>query len=564
MTFTHLYLHNEYSFLDGVGSSAQYISKVKALKMTAAAITNHGNVTGCIEWQKECDKRGISPILGCEAYIVKDARIKKQGEKRGHIVLLVKNHQGWIDLCRILTHAHLEGFYNRPRIDFGDLLNTDLSNFVILTGCIASFVNLPGGMEALTILQKRVPDSLYLEIMPHDYPPQYEHNKKMLEMHNEFGIPLIATNDCHYIEEEDWETQEVLLAIQRKAKWNDKNRFKFSLKGLHLKTEREMQIGFMKHCFSRDQIKEAIANTAIAAKACCDFRIPKQDISLPNPYEGHKDSDNEILDELCWQKIEKFDLDRHYQNRYRQEYALIKKKDFSRYFLIFYDLVQWCSKNGIPVGPGRGSVAGSLIAFLIGITKIDPIKFHLSFARFISEDRGDWPDIDMDFAKRDREKVREYIRQKYGLNHTCGISTDMRLKNKAAVQAVARVFDTGDKVLVKDAIKFSSLIQKEDNALQNAIDGDGAWFAKKYPRVIHFAKKLENQVRGQSQHPAGQIISEEDLTLGTKCVLIKRKKVLVSCWDMAGCDYSGLMKMDILGLSTLSVLDECERLINLK
>ena len=559
MTFCHLHAHSEHSYLDGYGSAKQHIAKIKSLGQRFASITNHANIDGCLEWQKECDKQGISPVMGAEFYIVPDANIKKKGEKRGHIILLAKNLKGWQEICRLLTKANLDGFYNRPRIGFTDLWNNDLSNVVILTACVASFLNLPGGIELFKEMCFNLNgNEVYLEIMPHDFSDQYEHNKKILEIHNATQIPLIATNDAHYIEEEDWETQELLLAIQRKAKWADKDRFKFSLKGLYLKSAREMQLAFRKHCFSTAQIKEAMANTVKVAKMCADFRIPKQEICLPSPYESHK-SDDELLDKLAWDKINKDGLDRNYQNRYRREFELIKSKNFSKYFLIFYDLVQWCKEKGIPTGPGRGSAAGSLLAYLIGITKVDPIKHHLSFARFLQEDRIDLPDIDMDFAKIDRDRVRQYLVDKYGEKYTCGISTDMRLKGKAAIGAVARVFDVPEKEL-RAFTKSLWIEDGEENALQHALDRtDQQWFVEKYPKVIKFALKMENQVRGSGQHAAALVVSSEDLTQGTKCALVRRNDRIVCNWTMSDSEYVGLMKLDILGLSTLSVLDEASK-----
>jgi len=565
MTFCHLHLHNEYSHLDGFGSAKQHIAKIKELGMKYAAITNHGNVDGNLEWQKECDKQKIKPVLGCEAYIVPDANIKKKDDKRGHIVIFAKNFQGWTELCRLLTKANLDGFYKKPRIDFNTLLNSDLSGLVILTGCTASFINLPGGLEALLELRDKMPSRLFLEIMPHEFEDQHIHNKKMLELHNQLKIPLVATNDCHYIDEDDDETQEVLLAIQTKAKWNDPKRFKFNLKGLYLRSVREMQLAFRKHVFSTAQIKEAMENTIKVAEMCSDFRIPKQKISLPSPYEN--EDDNTKLFSLCNDGLVKLfgvaNYPKKYSGRFEEEYKLISSKGFSRYFLIFYDIIQWCHKNNIAIGPGRGSVGGSLISYLLGITKIDPIKFHLSFARFISEDRIDWPDIDVDFEKRHREKVREYVCNKYGLNYTCGISTDMRLKGKAALQACARVFDVPEKHIraLSNSLKVKDI---EDVDLQFALDksDQSEWFAKKYPKVIKFALKMENQIRGSGRHPAALVISKEDLTKGTKCVLVRRNDKIVCNWDMENSEYVGLMKLDILGLSTLSVLEECVRLIS--
>lgn len=563
--YVSLHTHTEFSHLDGVGNSKEYIAKAKSLGMPAIAITNHGNVDGNLEWQKNCDKQGISPILGSEIYCVPDANIKKKDDKRGHAVLLAKNLKGWQELCRLLTKANLDGFYKKPRVGFPELLSADLSGLIILTGCVGSFINLPGGLEVLLELQTKMPGRLFLEIMPHDFPDQYSFNKKLLDLHNKLKIPLVATNDCHYINEEDWETQEILLAIQRKAKWVDKDRFKFTLKQLHLRSAREIQLAFRKHCFTAKQIQKAMANTLVIADMCKNFRVPKQEISLPSPYKKgeHDGNDDEtILDNLCWAKISKDGLEKKYQLQYKAEFQLIKKKKFAKYFLIFYDIIQYCKKEGIPVGPGRGSVSGSLMAFLLDITKIDPIKFHLSFARFISEDRIDWPDIDMDFAKKDREKVRDYIVNKYGANYTCGISTDMRLKSRAAIQAVARVFEVPE----KDIGAFSKSIWQvgDEKALQSSIEKtkEGEWFAEKYPKVVKFALKLENQVRGNSQHAAALIVSDEDLSKGTKCVLVRKGKRIVCNWSMEWAEYCGLSKLDILGLTTLSVLDECARLVN--
>ena len=555
MTFVHLHNHTEFSYLDGVGNVKDWIARAKELGMNALAITNHGNVDGCLEWQTECDKANIQPILGTEAYIVVDPNIKKKDDKRGHLIILTKNLKGWQELCRLLTKANLDGFYKKPRVGFLDLLSADLSGMVILTGCTASFINLPGGIEILLELQAKMPGRVFLEIMPHDFPDQHSFNEKLLDLHNKLQIPLVATNDCHYINEDDWETQEVLLAINSKAKWNDPKRWKFTLKQLHLRSTREMQLAFKKHCFSASQIKEAMNNTLVIADMCKDFRIPKQEISLPSPYKSHK-PDWELLDKLAWDKIKEDDLDRNYQNRYRREFELIKKKNFSKYFLIFHDIIQYCKKEGIPVGPGRGSVGGSLTAFLIGITKVDPIKWHLSFARFLNEYRDGWPDIDMDFAKKDREKVRKYIVDKYGENYTCGITTNLKLKAKAAVGAVARVFEVPEKE-IRGFTKSLKSKESDKNELQSALDNtDQKWFIKKYPKVIKFALKLENQTRGSSQHAAALIVSSEDLSQGAKCVLIRKDKRIICNWTMEWAEYCGLIKLDILGLTTLSVIDE--------
>ena len=570
MNFCHLHVHSEFSYLDGYGSAEQYISKAKKLGMEYIAITDHGCVDGTLKWQKECDKQGIRPILGCEFYIVPDANIKKK-ERRGHIIILARNLEGWQELCRLLTKANLDGFYSKPRIDFNSLLNADLSGLVILTACAASFINLPGGIDLLENLWESMKGRLFLEIMPHDFKDQYVLNKKLLDLHYKFrsrekgNLPFVATNDCHYIEKEDWETQEVLLAIGTGAKWDDKNRFKFSIKDLHLKSPKEMQLSFRKHCFSADQIKEAMQNTIKIAEMCCDFRIPKQEISLPRIIPKEK-KEREYLYDICYDRLidifkKKQNIPNEYMKHLNTELDLIAKKGFEKYFIIVHDVSQWSRKNNIMMGP-RGSVGGSVLAYLLGITNIDPMKFHLSFARFINKDRQDYPDIDIDFEKNKRELVNEYIFNKYGTKYTCGISTEMRLKSRAALQAVSRVF----KIPPQDVKAFSKIIPEqgdhdEGSLLQVAIDKEGKWFAKKYPKVIKFALKMENQVRGNGKHAAAVIVSDEDLTQGSKCVLVRRKGKVVCNWSMEDSEYVGLMKLDILGISTLCVLSECKRLI---
>jgi DNA polymerase-3 subunit alpha len=440
MSFAHLHVHNEYSLLDGYGKACQYIKRAKDLGYNYIGLTNHGDVSGCIQWQKECDKYNISPILGCEAYIVPDVNIKMK-ENRGHIVILVKNNDGWIELCKLLTKANLEGFYRKPRIDYNWLLNCDLSNLIILTGCFYSFINLEGGIEFLKQLREKIPNQLYLEVMPHDFSQQRDHNKKILSLHESLNLPLVVTNDCHYVLEEDWECQEVLLAIQTKAKWNDKDRWKFNIKRLHLKTEEEIRNDLENNIFSLEQIDSAILNSVKIARQCYRFRIPKQEINLPSLYKG---GDYDRLASICQQNLSSFfnqDIPSEYQNRLDYELEVIKNKNFAKYFLIVEDLLNWCSKEDIMVGPGRGSVSGSLVAFCLKITLVDPIKFNLLFSRFISEERIDYPDIDMDFEKIKRDRVLGYLSDKYGKNNICSIATDLEMKARGVVRDVARVFD---------------------------------------------------------------------------------------------------------------------------
>jgi DNA polymerase-3 subunit alpha len=567
--FAHLHLHNEYSCLDGYGSSKKYISKAKELGFNYIALTNHGNIDGLLQWQRECDKQDIHPILGCEAYIVPD-RLVKQKEERGHISILIRNETGYNTLCSILTEANLTGFYHKPRIDYNLLLNSDLSGLIIMTACAGSFLNLPGSEFLLRNLSSRT--SVYFEIMPHNIKTQHAIHKTIKTLSKKYPeIPFVATNDCHYIEKDEWEAQEMLLAINSRAKWDDPKRWKFGFKGLHLRTADEMLDAFRKQGdWPEEIVNKAMANTIKIARRCFQFRIPKQEISLPKSQLAKTGaSEKGLLDTISkegYARIFKDNWKRNYIDRYKEEFKLITKKKFERYFLIVYDLINWARENNIAVGPGRGSVGGSLIAFLMGITQVDPIKFNLSFSRFISEDRGDWPDIDIDFEKRYRDKVVEYLKSTYGEYHTCGISTDMKMQSKAAIRDVCRVME----IPAIDTNTFAkSIWQGEHNnnsPVQSSIDNtrEGKYFAKKYPKATKLILKMEGQVRQSGAHAAAVVISKEDLTKSNKCVLVRRNKRLVCNWNMQDSEYVGLMKLDVLGLSTLSVLSEAKRLINRK
>ena len=572
LSFCHLHLHSEKSTLDGYGSSVKYIARAKELGFNYIACTDHGNINGLLQWQKECDKQGISPVLGTEAYIVPDRHVK-QKEKRGHISLLIKNETGYKTLCFILTQANLTGFYHKPRIDYNLLLNNDLSGLIIMTACAGSFLNLPGSEEFLSQLYNKYPDNIYFEIMPHNIPVQHLIHNKIKTLSKKFPkIPLCATNDCHWINPDEWETQEMLLAINSNASWNDPKRWKFGFKGLHLRTAQEMLDAFKKqNDWPEDIIKQAMTNTIKIARQCFKFRIPKQEISLPkSPLAINVKNEATLLDSICKEGYEKIfgnnDWPQEYKDRYLEEFKLLKKKKFERYFLIVYDVINWARENNITVGPGRGSVGGSLIAFLMNITEVDPIKFKLSFSRFISEERQDYPDIDVDFEKRYRDKVVKYLETTYGEYNTCGISTDTKMQGRGAIRDVCRVMNIPTKEVSSFANSIWQKEHVEGSVIQSSIDNtkEGKQFAKKYPDAVRLILKMEGQIRGNGAHAAAVVISKEDLRQSNKCVLVKRNNRIICNWNMQDSEYAGLMKLDVLGLSTLSVLSETKRLINKK
>ena len=567
--FCHLHVHDQYSYLDGVGSSKVLIAKAKELGMTHLALTNHGNVDGCIKFQQECDKQGIIPIIGCEAYIVPNALVKDKNEKRGHITILVKNQKGWVSLCKMLTYANIEGFYHRPRIDYQCLLNADLDDLIIMSACISSFIHLDGGLAFTKQLFEKTKD-IYFEVMPHSYddlPELKKHHDALFDLGDSLGFNInnyVATNDVHYASRGDWMLQEVMMAISQGKKWKDETRRKYNLKGLHLRSESEMLVAFKKQGdFHKDDYNDFIMNTTKIAHLCGEFRIPKQQINLPHVF-GIKNEAEEVK-KICMKQLQnEFNADPLYVDRFKTEFALITKKGFERYFVLVKDLIDTCKAEGIAVGPGRGSVGGSLIAYLMRITQVDPIQYRLLFSRFLSEDRIDWPDIDIDFSKINRQRVLDIIREKYGIYNTCSISTASGIKARAALRDIGRVFD----IPLAEIDSVSKMVyapdKNDDDYLARFFETNDEVqdFVAKWPNETRLMAKIEGQIRQPGKHAAAMIISADDLQDGTRCVLVKRSDSIVCNWDMSDSEYCGLIKMDILGLATLDVIKETERLIN--
>lgn len=574
-SFCHLHNHTQYSQLDGYGNAEQYAKKAKDLGFQCIAITDHGNIDGAITFQEECEKVGIDPIIGCELYVVPQMHDKVPGEKKAHFTCLVKNLDGWHELLACLTKANLYGFYGKARLGFKDILSMNMDNFVFMSGCAGGVLSISGGYEFIEQLWDEGAD-LYLEIMPHILDVQDKVNTIAYEMHREIGIPLVATNDCHYIDRADWKTQEVLLAIQSNAKWNDADRWTFGCKGFHIRSELEMYKAFEKQdTFPYEVIQEAMKNTMKIAAECRDFRIPTQTISLPDIKDKiilpggqkveEKDGIFDVIDKICFHNFEQIfgsELDdeqnNEYFDRYEMEMDIYDRKGFGSYFIMVYEVIQWCRVNNIMVGPGRGSVGGSLVAYLMRIHELDPIEHNLSFSRFISEDRIDYPDIDIDFEHIYKADVRAHLEEIYGKNCICGVSTFMTMKSRAAVKDVARVFDI-DPIQTNE---FTKVIRLEWN-IQDAIDNtpEGKRYQEDYPEIIALAMKLEGQIRGSGQHAAAVIISDRDLTLGQQCNLVRKKDNYVCNWNMADTEKMGLMKLDVLALNTLTVLAGCKRLM---
>lgn len=559
--FCHLHLHNEYSVLDGFGTADKYAAAAKKKGFEYLALTNHGNTDGLLDFQKACDKHGIKPIMGCELYICKDALEKtKQSKGYFHITALVKNDTGWINLNKMLTFGHTVGFYYRPRISY-KLLLKHAEGLVFLSGCAQSLLNKKTGLKFLLKLAAKT--DVYLEVMPHNIPEQKKINRIARKYCATYPLKgIAATNDCHYINVKDYQSQDVLLAIQTKSKMDDEDRWKFSIKGLHLRSAKQMIKAFKKQNVLDTLAQEvSLLNTIQIANDCCGFRIKEREIHLPHPPALKGKDDDKFLWSLCVKGYrarfgKSITTNKKYLKRLRSEYRIIKDKKFSRYFLIVWDLIRYCEENNIMVGPGRGSVGGSLLAYLIGITKLDPIKFDLLFSRFIDVNRIDYPDIDVDFEDSKRDIVINRLQEIYGENRVAGVTAFSRMKARNVLRDVGRAF----KVPYKDVDEVAKLVTDDLKELFESED-IAKQFKREYPDVAHHALQLEGQIRGYNQHAAAIIISQDDLTNGSRCYLADRKNSRVINWEKDTAEHLGLMKLDILALNTLTQLNAAKNLI---
>jgi DNA polymerase-3 subunit alpha len=533
------------------------------------------NVDGNIKFQNAFIKQGLVPIHGTEFYIVNDLTKKEKGEKRSHLIAFVKNDIGWKNMLKLLTISNIEGYYYRPRIDPETLLKYS-EGLIISTACQESFINEEWGKSLLKKLYLKIENDLYFEVMPHKSKEQIEINELAIDYAKKYKCKVIATNDCHYVSNGDEKSQEVLLAIQSKKKWSDSTRWKFSINGLYLKSYDEMVDAFIdQNAIHSKWAEEYLYNTLEIYDKCKNFKITEKEVSLPIiPELKNTDiSPETYLKKLCKNgfknkisknslKTKKLDI---YLDRLETELELIVKQGFCEYFLIVYEMINWCKDNNIMTGPSRGSAGGSLVCYLIGITKIDPIEFGLLFSRFISPDRIDLPDIDNDFQDNKRQLVIDHFKEIYGENHVASVSTFMTMKGKCALRDVARVFD----IDLDEVGKAASIIEESEennNSINESFNNypEGKAFRKHYPEVVDVATRLEGQVRGKGTHAAAVVISKDNLRNGDKVYLQyggKSKKDLTVNWDKNDIEFQGLMKLDILGINALTVLNEAKELI---
>lgn len=560
----NLHCHDEYSYLDGFGSPKKWIETLKSIKQNTIAITNHGNVDSMIKWSKEAKINNIKLIAGCEFYICEDSSIKNKESKTYHITLLAQNKQGWKNILKLLTHGNVIGFYHKPRIDPKILLN-NIDGIIVGSACVGTVLTTNWGKELFSTLATQYPNQVYCEIMPHHFEKQYEVNKVVIEFAKKNNIPIVCTNDAHYPNKSDAELQEICLTINQKTTLKDSNRMKME-GSFHLATNKYMIQEFSKHDYiDEDDVLEAIDNTQLIADRCENFYVEPILPQLPlAPLEGIENGEDELFIKLINEGFEKkkhlFTQDEQvYRDRIKEELDVLIPKGFSRYFLIVIELLKWCSDNGLVNGAGRGSVGGCLCAWLTNITKTDPIRFELLFSRFQSPDRTDLPDIDFDVEKDKRELLINHIKNVYGRNRVCQISTLSCMQLKTAMLDTARVYGVDSKYVngitksIDNDIDIEEFKKEENKLLFD--------FYKKYSEIVEIAFKLKGTVRGQGTHAAGVCICSNDLYNGDNCNIVKRGEQYLANWDKDECESMGLMKLDVLGLSTLSRIHNCLDLI---
>jgi DNA polymerase-3 subunit alpha len=576
MGFAHLHLHTQYSLLDGANKISALIPRVKALGMPAVAMTDHGNMFGAVEFYKEAVAAGVQPIIGCEMYVAPgDRRDKKlvrgdDYESGGnyHLILLAASEQGYRNLCKLVTLGYTEGFYYKPRID-KELLRELNGGLIALSGCLASEVNqaiAAGSLERARAVMEEYraifDDRYYIEIQDNHLPQQEQANRTLIDLARELGLPLVATNDCHYLEADDHRAHEVLLCIQTGKTLSDDKRWRFETDQLYVKAPEEMQCAFA-HC------PEAVDNTLDIARRCVlelkfgvyqfpVFRTPPG-VSLDEQLE--RDARGGLEERLAvlrrhpgWAE----EKEREYRDRLEHELAVIKKMGFAGYFLIVADFTNYAKRQGIPVGPGRGSAAGSLVAYALRITDLDPIPYHLLFERFLNPERKSMPDIDMDFCFERRDEVIRYVRERYGEDHVAQIVTFGTLKGKAAIKDVGRVLDFNFGETDRIAKLYPAPKQGKDFPLAKALEmeprlRDLRAKGERERQLFEYALKLEGLLRHASKHAAGIVIGCRPLVEDLPLFVDKEGGVMT---QFAGphIDEIGLIKFDFLGLKTLTLL----------
>ena len=566
MAFTHLHVHTEFSLLDGFCKIKELPGVVKSMGQTACAITDHGVMYGVIDFYRACKAEGIKPIIGCEVYVAPQDRTRFDkvhefdGESR-HLVLLCENEEGYRNLSYMVSLAWTEGFYVKPRID-QNLLREHAGGLIALSACLAGEIprRLRNGeydnakAYALEMAELFGPDRFYLELQDHGIRDQKLVNQSILKIHQETGIPMVCTNDAHYLRKEDAEAHDILLCIQTGKTVDDENRMRYEPQNFYLRSEEEMATLF-------EGYEGALENTQKITEMCnLEFTFGKYhlpEFKLPEGYDSFS-----YLKKLCDEGYKaRYGGDDKYRGQLKYEQDMIEKMGFTDYFLIVSDFVRYAKSVGIPVGPGRGSAAGSMVSYCLSITDIDPMKYSLYFERFLNPERVSMPDIDMDFGDTRRGEVVDYVRRKYGDDHVAqivtfgtmaarGVIRDVgRVMNMpyADVDAIAKLVPNTLHITLNDALRLSK-------QLSDLYDAD-----EKVKKLIDTARALEGMPRHASTHAAGVVITRKPVY--EYVPLAKNDESVVCQYIMTTLEELGLLKMDFLGLRNLTVLDDAVKMV---
>ena len=567
MSFTHLHVHTEYSLLDGSNKIKEYVSRVKELGMNSAAITDHGVMYGVIDFYKAARAAGIKPVLGCEVYVAPGSRFDRElshGDDRYyHLVLLAENNQGYQNLMKIVSKGFVEGYYYKPRVDM-EVLETYHEGIIALSACLAGEVQryLVRGLyeEAKetackyeNVLEK---GNFFLELQDHGIPDQKTVNAGLMRMSEETGIELVATNDVHYTYAEDAEPHDILLCLQTGKKLSDENRMRYEGGQYFVKSEEEMRALF-------PYAAQAIDNTQKIADRCnveIEFGVTKlPHFDVPEGYDSWT-----YLNKLCHEGLVRRYPDKHEELLPKLDYELsvIQKMGYVDYFLIVWDFINYARTHGIPVGPGRGSAAGSLVSYTTGITNIDPIRYNLLFERFLNPERVTMPDIDIDFCYERRSEVIDYVIEKYGKDCVTQIVTFGTLAARGVIRDVGRVMDLPynfcDTIAKNIPNELNITIDKAlimNPELRSMYESD-----ETVKRLIDMAKRLEGLPRHTSMHAAGVVISQKAMD---EYVPLSRSSdgTITTQFVMTTIEELGLLKMDFLGLRTLTVISDAVKLV---
>ena len=569
MSFVHLHVHSEYSLLDGACRIEGLVERVKDLGQTAVAITDHGVMYGVIDFYKAAKKAGIKPIIGCEVYVAPRTRLDRIHEldsEARHLVLLCRNEEGYRNLSHMVSQSFTEGFYIKPRIDM-DLLRQYSGGLVALSACLAGEIprrlrrgDFAGAKaHALEMRELFGEDGYYLELQDHGLPEDKEIIQGMLRLHEETGIPLVATNDAHYLTKADARMQDVLMCVQMGKTVDDPARMRFETDEFYIKSEAEMAALFPDH-------PEAIENTARIAELCnVDFTFGVHHLPEFKLPAGETDGDA-YFEKLCWEGFHKRypNGSEEYKEQLRYEMGVIRQMGFVDYFLIVSDFIGYAKRSGIPVGPGRGSAAGSMVSYCLYITDIEPMKYGLYFERFLNPERVTMPDIDIDFCIRRRQEVMDYVARKYGADHVAQIVTFGTMAARGAIRDVARALNIpyadADAVAkqvpatlhitLKDALRLSK-------PLRDLYEGE-----ERIKELVDTAMAIEGMPRHASTHAAGVVITR--LPVADYVPLAKNDESVVTQYTMVTLEELGLLKMDFLGLRNLTVLDDAVKMVRAK